>query len=340
MYRIAISSIVLFLLVQAQSLTAAPFAAVDVVNRGPLPLIEGDSPTTWRYLPDLIRGSTIYSDPLVFFPPDSSTTGVADFTVTQSGTIYIAAHYDYEGNSGGDWQPERQTREELLADGWSYDGDMRYGNGALFRLFERTVTAGDVYHLRVNKYTPPYIIVPTSQTGITPSNAAPWPVYGPVAVADFTPTTLGSSVVFDNLGPEEDVTFNSVPNILQGLTIFSDARRLPGRILDFTVVQDTSALLVAYWGYDGNGDGDWDDYRQTLPELKSQGWKHITQMTDAQGRVWDVIQKNLHTGETYSIRTNKYTMPRLLIGVVPEPSTWLLALVGAAALVGIRRRCR
>ncbi|MGD9648906.1 MAG: hypothetical protein AB7U73_24555, partial [Pirellulales bacterium] len=211
---------------------AGPIAGVEVLHRGPTELVEGDSTSTWRYIPDFIRGSTIYSVPLIPLPSDDPANGKAHFKITQSGKLYLAAAYDYQGNSSGGWIDEQTTRPELEADGWSYDGDLRYGDGRVFRLFHKEVTAGAEFDLRVNKYVPPFAITETSQTGLTPSQAAPWPEYGTVAVADFTPVLLGDPIS----------GFSDVPAELASSYVFSQFRRPSGAISDFRALVVTMLM--------------------------------------------------------------------------------------------------
>jgi hypothetical protein len=302
---------------------AGPIAGVEVLNRGPTSLVEGDSTSTWRYLPDFIRGSTIYSVPLVPLPGDNPASGKAHFKITQSGTLYIAAAYDYQGNASGGWIDEQTTRPELEAEGWSYTADMRYGDGRVFRLFEKQVTAGSEFALRVNKYVPPFAITETPQTGSTPSQAAPWPEYGPVAVADFTPVSLGDPIS----------GFTNVPAELVDSLIFSQFRRPSGAISDFRALADTKLLLAAHFGYEGTDEGDWDDDALSLADLLAQGWTKVGQMQDsANDRTWDILEKNVQAGDTFSLRVNKYSAPYVIVAAVPEPSTLMLALCGALAL--------
>jgi hypothetical protein len=302
------------------ALQGVEIAAVNVENRGPTALVEGDSTTMWRYVPDFVRGSSIHSVPLVSLPTDDVASGRANIQVVQPGRLHLAADYGYEGNTSGDWTAECTTRPQLEAAGWSYEGDMRYGDGRLYRLFQKDVTVGEQVPVRVNKYWPPFAIVDTAATGVTASHAAPWPTYGALAVADFTPVPLTST----------GSGFVAVPPELQDSWIFSVPRRPSGGITDFTVLVDTEVRLAGYFGYEGNSEGDWDDYRLTLPDLQSRGWTPIAQLTASDGQIWDVVEKDLHAGETYSLRVNKYSAPYVVALSVPEPAPLILLVVALA----------
>ena len=316
-------ALVCALVLATRCCAAGPIAGVEVLNRGPTSLVEGDSTTTWRYLPDFIRGSTIYSVPLVPLPGDNPASGKAHFKITQTGRLYIAAAYDYQGNASGGWIDEQTTRPELEADGWSYTADMRYGDGRVFRLFKKEVAAGAEFDLRVNKYVPPFAITETPQTGSTPSQAAPWPEYGPVAVADFTPVSLG----------DPTSGFTNVPSELVDSFIFSQFRRPSGAISDFKALDDTKLLLAAHFGYEGTDEGDWDDDALSLADMQALGWVKVGQMQEsANDRIWDILEKNVQAGDTFSLRVNKYNAPYVIVAAVPEPKTLVLALSAIVSL--------
>ena len=89
------------------------------------------------------------------------------------------------------------------------------------------------------------------------------------------------------------------------------------------------------FGYEGNNQGDWDEFRKTLPDLLSEGWAATgATLTASNGRIWDVLQKDVHAGELYTIRTNKYSTPLLII---PEPATLGLLMIGGLVLLRLRR---
>jgi len=229
----------------------AEWAQVNVTGLDPQFLIEGENPGNWRWMPDTVRGSDIHS--LNVGLPGGSDGGIISYTVTSPGTVYLAAHYGYEGNTSGGWTDSRVTRAELEADGWGYLGDMKGIDARVHRLFEKNVETGQ-YDLRVNKYMPPLLITGTPQTGNVPSNETPWPRFGPLSVSEFTPVELQESAV-----PGQGFTY--VPDILSGKQIFSEQRRASGGEVEFRVHANTTVYLAGFFGYDGNSQGDWDDDR-------------------------------------------------------------------------------
>ncbi len=277
-----------------------PNAAVVVEHLSPRTLREGDDNSSWRWIPSFLRGADIHS-------VGTGHNGVSNFKVSRSGTLYMAAHYGYEGNSSGGWTKERVTFEELVDQGWTYVVNMKHGNGCVFRIFRREVEAGEHYRIRVNKYSLPCLITLNSQAGTLLSAETPWPVFGPVALSDFTPQPLHPS------SGNTPGAFKQVPSSLRGMTIFSEERRPHAGVLEFHVIDETRVYLAGFWGYEGNHRGDWDDERMTLQQMIDLGWKHVEDMVLANGRVYNVLTKVLPAGQTHRIRCNKYSPPLLML---------------------------
>jgi len=275
-------------------------AVVVVANLSTQALREGNDNVSWRWIPSFLRGADIHS-------VGTGHQGISNFKVTRSGTLYMAAHYGYEGNASGGWTKERVTFDELVHQGWTYAANMKRGNGRVFRIFQREVQAGEHYQIRVNKYNPPYLITLNSKTGTLPSAESPWPVFGPVALSDFTPQTLQ---------PSSDHTpgdFKQVPASLCGMTIFSGERRPHAGALEFHVINETRVYLAGFWGNGGNRSGDWVDERLTFQEMIDLGWEHVDDMVHSNGRVYNVLTKVLSAGQTHRIRCNKYSPPCLML---------------------------
>lgn len=309
-------------LLGAGQVEAAGWAQVDVTTLDPQLLVEGENPGNWRWMPDLIRGSDIHS--LNAGNPAGSDGGIISYTVTAPGTLYLAAHYGYEGNTSGGWTASRSTRAELEAEGWVYRDDMKRLDARVYRLFEKDVAAGD-YDLRVNKYEPPLLITGTPQTGNVLSSETPWPSFGPLSVSDFTPVELLQSAT-----PGEGYPY--VPEALRGADIFSEVRRPAGGELEFRVHEDTTVHLAGYFGYEGNTRGDWYDDRLTQSDLLDLGWTYVDDIIRHDGNHLEVFRRDVYAGEAYRLRVNKYGPPLLIHTPVPEPSTFVLLAMGAVGL--------
>lgn len=301
--------VVLLLLVGSSSKSSG---GLMVDSLDPQLLTEGESAGNWRWMPDFIRGSEIHS--VNAGHPAGIAGGAISFTVTSPETLFLAAHYGYEGNPSGGWTLTRTTRAELEADGWAYRGDMKNQDARVYRLFEKDVDAGQ-YDLRVNKYSPPLLITTTSQTGTLPSNETPWPTFGPLSMSEFDPIELQETTT-----PGDGFTY--VPEALRGKNIFSEERRPHNGELEFRVHENTTVYLAGHFGYEGNNEGDWDDDRLTQSDLLNLGWTYVDFMTRHDGRQFDVYQRNVYAGEEYRLRVNKYTAPLLISDLHtadPEP---------------------
>ena len=287
----------------ATLLRADPFGLVDVTTLDPQVLIETATNPGWREMPDALRGSLIHE--VSNGHPTGIDGGVIDFDVTQTGLIYLACFWGYGGNPSGGWTDERLFMDDMIALGWSYQDDMKHQNGSRYRLMSKTVTVGEQYHVRVNKYAPPLAVTLTAESGTLSNPLPPWPLFGSLRVADFDPTDL----VIGN----EDHPFIDIPAPMEGQTIYSDQRRIPGGELEFEVVSDTTVRMAAHFGYEGNSQGDWDEYRMTLADLLGEGWTDTGfDMLASGGGSWDVLQKSVLAGERYNIRVNKYSTPLLM----------------------------
>ena len=317
---VAYLTITVFVVTQA----GADFAQVDVPTLNQQLLIESESSGGWRQIPDALRGSMIHS--VSNGHPTGVAGGVVNFDVTQTGLIYLVCHWGYEGNTSGGWTGDRLFMDGLIGLGWSYFDDMKSQGGRRYRVLSKTVSSGEHYQIRVNKYGPPWPITLTTESGTLVNPLPPWPQFGALRVADLDPTDLV-------LGNSEH-NFTAIDSELENQTIFSVQRRITGGELEFEVITDTTVQMAAHFGYEGNNEGDWDEFRQTLGDLVSEGWTNTGRtLTASDGRTWDVLEKQVYAGELYNIRVNKYSTPLLII---PEPATLGLLLVGGLAV--LRRR--
>ena len=296
----AFLTITAFVVTQA----GADFAQVDVPTLNPQLLIESESSGGWRQVPDALRGSMIHS--VSNGHPTGVDGGVVNFDVTQTGLVYLVGHWGYEGNTSGGWTGDRLFMDDLIGLGWSYFDDMKSQGGSRYRVLSKTVTSGEHYQIRVNKYGPPLPVTLTAESGTLANPLPPWPQFGPLRVADYDPTDLvlgNSEHDFIEISPE-----------LEGQTIFSIQRRISGGELEFEVVSDTTVRMAGHFDYEGNNEGDWDEFRKTFDDLLSEGWVGTgTTLTASNGRTWDVLEKQVYAGELYNIRVNKYSTPLLIM---------------------------
>lgn len=109
-------------------------------------------------IPDLQSGGlvTTWSTPP---GPTRWENSILEFRVLSSGVVYLVVDYRIDTRlSGGNWQKERMTKEELIADGWTYLGEPPWLKGGC--LFRRICSEGKLFTIRTNKYWPPSLVVP------------------------------------------------------------------------------------------------------------------------------------------------------------------------------------
>ncbi len=135
-------------------------AAVEVLNMKSQPLVVGQGKTAWMRVPDQL---TKYRTTI--FTATEPMNGAANYRVTKAGYLLVACNFDYQGNSSGEWEASRWTREQFYEHGWREATHKDLG-GALVKgdnreqvVFVKRVAAGESGRLRCNKYDPPYFIL-------------------------------------------------------------------------------------------------------------------------------------------------------------------------------------
>ena len=82
----------------------------------------------------------------------------------ESGYLYMAINYSYQGNASGGWTAERWSKQQFKDAGWSpVEGEIEGPSGndqQVHELVGKHVKKGEVYKLRCNKYMPPFPIEP------------------------------------------------------------------------------------------------------------------------------------------------------------------------------------
>lgn len=137
-------------LVNPTSETAAQISTKDATA---VPLKESDDENGWRNVPEFLKGAVVYDQ---WARPNA---GMMEFDVSQSGIVYLACHFGYEGNSSGGWREQALTQEQFAEKGWKAVGEMRSGNGRIFTILRKPCSAGEHFLLRCNKYTPPIVVL-------------------------------------------------------------------------------------------------------------------------------------------------------------------------------------
>ena len=146
-----------------EAIVDAKPAAVKMMLLKPTRLVEAESVEKaentekgrWARVPNALLGASIYAT------PRTGANGIADFTVTKTGQIYLALNYDYQGNGSGGWTEERWMAADFMAAGWAQvrDAQMVAWNNRTYSVFTRKVEKGEKFRLRCNKYEPPFVII-------------------------------------------------------------------------------------------------------------------------------------------------------------------------------------
>ena len=87
-------------------------------------------------------------------------------------------------------------------------------------------------------------------------------------------------------------------------------------------------ITTTRFGGGGNSDGDWLPEVTSRAELEQDGWKEIASGLGDTGpdHSYLIFERYSLAGESFTLRTEKYVPPILLVGsVVPEPSSVALA---------------
>ena len=105
-------------------------------------------------IPKELTGTSIY---------DSGVSGVAILKVHQNCKLYVAASWEYDGNTSGQWTEERWSREDFGKKGWKEVGTIRIshrGRDQEHVLFSRECKKGESFRIRSRKYGAPFVFAP------------------------------------------------------------------------------------------------------------------------------------------------------------------------------------
>ncbi len=108
----------------------------------------------------------------------SPSYGMTDFTVTQSGMVYIRCKFFRHNYLGGQWKKEVWELDDFAERGWEQIGTLgKLKSGEpLWRYFSKYCNAGENYKIRVWKYQPVDIFAPAKGDTLAQAKGDPVPV--------------------------------------------------------------------------------------------------------------------------------------------------------------------
>ena len=83
-------------------------------------------------------------------------------------------------------------------------------------------------------------------------------------------------------------------------------------VVKFEVIESGLLMIAVHFGYQGNVYGGWYEERMTLADFQNTGWTDtgLTLVTrEHQSRTYMIFEKVVETGQTYTLRCNKYEPP-------------------------------
>ncbi|MEK6237426.1 MAG: LamG domain-containing protein [Planctomycetales bacterium] len=107
----------------------------------------------------------------------------------------------------------------------------------------------------------------------------------------------------------------ALPSYLRGATALAFPKR-PGTsekngVIEFKVVRGGLLYLVAEYAYQGNSGGGWTKTRLTKEQLIEKGWEYVEPAP--WGRKCSIFRRIVKQGEQYTIRSNKYWPPEIIM---------------------------
>lgn len=157
---------------------AANPATISVTNAKQVPLVVSTEKLGWAKIPPELAACKP-----VIFAPTTNAPGFIEFEVLQDGYVLIACNFGYQGNASGGWKDDAWSADDFDRHGWealhpsALTGSLIRGDNLEQTLFFKLVQKGETYHLRCNKYYPPYPIllqaVPPAPSPSSTDPAAP-----------------------------------------------------------------------------------------------------------------------------------------------------------------------
>lgn len=297
----------------------------------------------WGEIPAFLEGMTVTQFGM--------HQGVSEFTASTAGRVWMAVSPRWGGGnvSGGPWQNELTAEDEFLAFGWKEIGSLPYHDkeslSLTWSVHERVFSAGESYRIRNEKYLCPVYFFPPGKGAISNDDSGIFE-----AAADREAERLaGNKAAMENTAAEKGTTGTLpppnkpdetplepavvsverlarvpftieadptlLPPALQGATTWShqdpNGADVSKGVLRFKVIESGEVYLVANWKYQGNRSGGWYEERLTREQLVERGWQDLGPC------VWDrevyLLKRQVKKGESYVIRTNKYSPPDLVL---------------------------
>lgn len=268
---------------------------VSVPGADPVPLVEGTGKKGWFEIPAAAQQAVIFQT-----RESEPKDGVLEFSVTRDATIGLAASWAYDGNPGGGWQAERETKQDLIDAGWRSVGEMYFNLTDRHTIFLRECRAGESFRIRTRKYYRPVVLI---QDAFDEAPAPP--AVGEDVVVEVPAAT---SQPVEKLLPRE----NTHEAIL-GTTAYVSP--LTG-VAIVRVHRRCMLYVAASWAYDGNTSGQWTEERWSEEMFADRGFKEIGAVTirhRGSDQPHKLFARECDQGESFRIRTRKYGAPYVFV---------------------------
>ena len=269
--------------------------AVDVAGTTATPLIPGSvQGAGWFEIPAEFRGACIFTQR----KKGEGRTGFTDITAKRDGELYLACSWAYEGNRGGGWWEQRMTADQLEEKGWQEVGKMYLRVHTAYRIFKRSFKKNEKVEIRTNKYSFPYVIVPSDDPG-PPGEPRRLPMDPAIPLQ-----VIGKSPM-----PLTDIpTIGEIPAMLSGATAYHGT----GAAAFGMVAQDQTVYLAASWREGGNSQGQWVQERWLKDRVLKEGWQEVGTITFGSkdpGDEHTLFSRAFKKGDVFYIRTRKRSGP-------------------------------
>jgi hypothetical protein len=179
------TSLVPALAADLPELAASP-AAISVKNGKLVPLVVSTEKKGWAKIPPELAAFK----PTIFAPNNgvqgNGAQGFTEFDVLADGYVLIACNFEKQGNPSGDWTKDAWSEDDFKNHGWlaldpsALTGSLTRGDDRQQIIFYKKVQKSETYHLRCNKYDPPFpLLLQPGPPQTTPPSPPPTPAPAP-----------------------------------------------------------------------------------------------------------------------------------------------------------------